>query len=483
MDISPSGQFSNRYQILEQLGQGGMAIVYKALDTRLEREVAIKVIRRDVFPPDELERIQKRFEREAKSLARLSHPNIVKVLDYDKQDDTPYIVMEYVQGKTLKEIIAARGDLPMSWQEAAQLLIPVADALQHAHQHHIIHRDIKPSNIIITETGEPMLTDFGIVKILGTEGATHMTTTGRMIGTPDYMAPEQVTEGDIDQRADVYSLGVILYELLTSHKPYEGDTPMTVLLKRVSEPLPSPKRFVPDLPDAVERIILRALARQPEERYQNMAELGAVLASGGERESVLLTTIQATPDISEQETSGFPSDSAQTAKRIEARSQRRMRSPIFIGILALLLLGGAAAVFWRPIMAAILPATPTATATLIPTFTLTVTASATLSPTPTYTPASSPTLTPTSPPTDTPTPNTPMLYIDHNSFCRTGPGASYPTVTDFASGITLPILATNNEGWWLVQINLSWTKHKQCWIYGNTPIGNWTGVEIITPAP
>ena len=175
------GQSIGKYQILEQIGTGGMAIVYNAYDTRLEREVAIKIIRRGAFPPDHLERILKRFEREAKALAKLSHPNIVKILEYGEHEGMPYLVMEYLPGGTLKQ----RLNTTLPWEQAIQLLIPVAQALDYAHDHHVIHRDIKPSNILMTEKGQPMLTDFGIAKMLETEETATLTGTGVGLGTPE----------------------------------------------------------------------------------------------------------------------------------------------------------------------------------------------------------------------------------------------------------------------------------------------------------
>jgi len=255
-----------RYHILEQLGEGGMATVYKAFDTRLEREVAVKIIRKDVFSPVVLERVLKRFEREAKSLARLSHPNIVKVLDYGDYEGSPYLVLEYLPGGTLK----GRLGKPLPWTEATRLLLPIARALEYAHQQGVIHRDVKPSNILITTSGEPMLTDFGIAKLLEADEGQTLTATGVGIGTPEYMSPEQGMGREIDARADVYSLGIVFYELVTGHKPYVADTPMAVVLKHVTDPLPRPQRFVPDLPDAVEKVLLKALAKEPQNRYPTM---------------------------------------------------------------------------------------------------------------------------------------------------------------------------------------------------------------------
>jgi len=275
------GQSIGRYHILEQLGEGGMATVYKAFDTRLEREVAVKVIRTEQFTPASLGLVLKRFEREAKALARLNHPNIVGVIDYGEHQGVPYLVMVYQPGGTLRQRLG--NPMPpgqqagTGWDEAVRLLLPVARALQYAHSEGIVHRDVKPSNILITRSGEPMLTDFGIAKLLETGDAQTLTGTGVGIGTPEYMAPEQGLGRGVDARADVYSLGIVLYELITGRKPYTADTPMAVVLKHVTDPLPRPTGFTPGLPDALEKLLLKALAKQPEDRYASMAEMAAAL--------------------------------------------------------------------------------------------------------------------------------------------------------------------------------------------------------------
>lgn len=182
-----SGQYLGRYYLAERLGEGGMATVYKAYDTRLERDVAVKIIRSAAFPQEEFDSILKRFEREAKSLAKLSHPNIVKVHDYGEHDGSPYLVMEYLPGGTLKKVLGK----PVFWQEAVQLILPVGRGVAYAHQRGILHRDIKPANILMTESGEPMLSDFGIAKLFEGDQGTALTGSGMAIGTPEYMAPEQ----------------------------------------------------------------------------------------------------------------------------------------------------------------------------------------------------------------------------------------------------------------------------------------------------
>jgi serine/threonine protein kinase len=258
-----TGKQVDRYQILELLGQGGMAMVYKAYDPRLEREVALKIIRLEAFPPDDLQDVRKRFEREAKALAQLSHPNIIKVMDYGEHEGSPFLVMEHLQGGTLKQMIGE----PMSWQEAMRLLIPIARGLEYAHRRGIVHRDIKPANILMTEDGEPTLSDFGIVKLFQDE-KTALTASGAAVGTPEYMAPEQWT-GKTSPKSDIYSLGVVLYEMVTGRRPYDVDTPGELFLKQVTEPLPLPREIVPDLPEPVEQFLLKVLDKEPSERYDD----------------------------------------------------------------------------------------------------------------------------------------------------------------------------------------------------------------------
>ncbi len=260
------GQSLGRYHILEQLGEGGMATVYKAFDTRLERDVAIKIIRRKAFPEEQLDRILARFEREAKSLARLSHPNILKVLDFGNYEGSPYLVLEYLPGGTLKDKLKGQ---PMEWQGAVRVLLPIAQALAYAHEHNIIHRDVKPSNILLTDKGQSLLSDFGIAKILDNEETATLTGAGVGVGTPEYMAPEQWT-GSVSPQSDIYSLGVVLYEMVAGRKPYIADTPAALLLKQANDPLPRPSQFARGLSEVNEKILLKALAKRPEDRYQSM---------------------------------------------------------------------------------------------------------------------------------------------------------------------------------------------------------------------
>ena len=274
MNDSLVGKSINRYHILERLGEGGMAKVYKVFDTRLEREVAIKLLRTERL--DSKKAIQ-RFEIEAKALAKLNHPNIVQVLDYGEHEGTPYLVMEYVPGGTLKEQLGK----PMLWQQAAKLLAPIARALAYAHEHNLIHRDVKPSNILITSTGIPKLADFGIAKMLEMEETMDLTGTSVGVGTPWYMSPEQGRGQQIDHRTDVYSLGIVFYELVTGRKPYQADTPMAVIYQHVQDPLPRPTKIVSSLPGHVEQFLFKALTKEPENRFQSMGEMAGALKQMG----------------------------------------------------------------------------------------------------------------------------------------------------------------------------------------------------------
>ena len=267
-----AGKDLGRYHVIEPLGKGGMATVYKAFDSTLERNVAVKIIRSDAIIGDEQAQFLVRFQREARALAQLDHPYILKVLDYGEQAGIPYLVMPFVEGGTLKEKMGR----PMPYREAAALLAPIARALEYAHQLKIIHRDVKPANILISRSGAPILSDFGIAKMLGSDGATQLTATGIGIGTPDYMAPEQWM-GKADQFTDMYSLGIVFFQMVTGHLPFSAETPAAVLIKHMQDPLPRPSLFVPGMPEPVEQVLFKALAKNPENRFPNMGAFAEVL--------------------------------------------------------------------------------------------------------------------------------------------------------------------------------------------------------------
>ena len=232
-----TGKSIGKYRIIEPQGKGGMATVFKGFDTQLERDVAIKLISLDQFGPAVVEKMRLRFDREAKTLAKLTHPNIVQIIDYGEYEGIPYLVMPFLHGGTLKQCLGK----PMPLVDAAGLLSPIADALAYAHQKGIVHRDVKPANIMFTEGGQPMLTDFGIARLMtNEEGGVTLTATGMGIGTPEYMSPEQGLGHEVDGRTDIYSLGTVLYELITGQKPYTANTPMELVLKQSTIPLKKP---------------------------------------------------------------------------------------------------------------------------------------------------------------------------------------------------------------------------------------------------
>jgi serine/threonine protein kinase len=267
------GQMLGRYRVLDALGRGGMARVYRAYHPRLDRYVAIKVLRSDLVEDGAF---LARFEREARAVASLRHPNIVQVYDFDVQDDVYYMVMELLEGDSLKVRLndyRARGEA-MPFGETSRILLDILDGLEYAHGEGMIHRDIKPGNIMLTKRGRAVLTDFGIAQIVG---GTRYTVSGALMGTLSYMAPEQGLEGRCDARCDIYSLGIVSYEMLTQHVPFDADTPLAILMKHVNDPLPRPSEHVPDIPEPIERVVLAALAKQPSDRFAGAAEMSAAL--------------------------------------------------------------------------------------------------------------------------------------------------------------------------------------------------------------
>jgi basic membrane protein A len=283
---------AGRYQVIKQQGAGGMATVYHAHDLRLDRDVAIKLIRTDQNDTDDF---LKRFDREARSLARFSHANIVKIYDYGEEDGKPYLVMEYVPGGALTERLGK----PVPYQQAARWLAPLARAVDYAHRRGVIHRDIKPSNILVNELGDLMLSDFGIARMQDAQPATGITRTGSGVGTPDYMAPEQWL-GQVVAQSDIYALGVVFFELIAGVRPYTADTPAAIFLKHLQEPIPSVRRVIPDLPEQVETVIFKVLAKKPEDRYADMAAFAEALeqlALGAGEKETALHQIPAGPEL------------------------------------------------------------------------------------------------------------------------------------------------------------------------------------------
>ncbi len=263
------GQTLGQYQLVQELGRGGFATVYRALQPQLNRDVAIKVLHPE-FIRDE--RALRRFKREAVAVARLTHPNIVAVYDYGEQDGRAYLVMEYIAGSTLK---ARLGGKPVPYADALAVVRAVGSALDYAHSKGLIHRDVKPGNVLYTEDSRIVLSDFGIVRLADDDSSL----TRGVIGTPQYMSPEQALGHEVDGRSDLYSLGIVLFELLAGRVPFKGESAVATLSMHATLPVPSTRIYNQGVPDVIDRVVQRALAKSPDDRYQSGADLANALAN------------------------------------------------------------------------------------------------------------------------------------------------------------------------------------------------------------
>src|SRR3954447_18225685 len=321
---------SERYRLEEKIGSGGMSTVYRAFDPTLERWVAIKMMHRDIsHDPDQLER----FRREARAVARLSHPHVVTVIDAGEDNGTPFIVFEYVEGETLKERIRRLGRLPVS--EAVAYAIEIGRALECAHVNRLVHRDVKPQNVLIDPDGRAKVTDFGIARSLEAQG---LTATGRVLGTTDYVSPEQALGHEVTVQSDIYSLGIVLYEMLTGEAPFKADTQVAVAMKHVREPLPDVQRRRPEISAALASVVERATAKETKNRYATVAEIVHDL------EEVLAIEAARTGHATGEATTVLRSLSDDTADFAPQRLRHPQRT-LFVSIAILAICAGTIAYF------------------------------------------------------------------------------------------------------------------------------------------
>ncbi len=318
---------NGRYRLEAHIGAGGMSTVYRALDETLQRQVAIKLMNREVATDsDQLER----FRREARAVAQLSHPHIVGVIDAGEDEGRPYIVFEHVEGETLKERIRRQGRLPIA--EAVAYAIEIARALGAAHARHIVHRDVKPQNVLIDEEGSAKVTDFGIARTLDEEG---LTADGRVLGTTDYVSPEQALGQPVTGQSDLYSLGIVLYEMLTGEVPFKGESQVAVAMKHVREELPDVQVKRPEVSAALGAVVDNATAKRREDRYADDAELIADL------EDVLAIETARAGSASGEATSVLRTLPSQTRRRVPFRVRHRVVAALLLAIATVAVGGGA----------------------------------------------------------------------------------------------------------------------------------------------
>jgi serine/threonine protein kinase len=309
-------RLGGRYRLEARIGQGGMSTVYRALDETLQRRVAVKLMNREVVADSaQLER----FRREARAVAQLNHPHVVGVIDAGEDEGRPYIVFEYVEGETLKERIRRGGRLPIP--EAVAYAIEIARALGAAHARHIVHRDVKPQNVLIDEEGSCKVTDFGIARTLDEEG---LTADGRVLGTTDYVSPEQALGQPVTGQSDLYSLGVVLYEMLTGQVPFRGESQVAVAMKHVRESLPDAQAKRPEISAALAAVIDRATAKQVQDRYANDAELIADL------EDVLAIETARTGDTRGEVTTVLQTLPARKRSMVPFQIRHRVRAAVLV---------------------------------------------------------------------------------------------------------------------------------------------------------
>jgi serine/threonine protein kinase len=323
---------NERFRLEEKIGSGGMSTVYRAWDPTLERWVAIKLMHRDISEePDQLER----FRREARAVARLSHPHVVTVIDFGEDDGTPYIVLEYVEGETLKERIKRMGRLPVA--EAVAYGIEIGRALTCAHEAQLVHRDVKPQNVLIDMEGRAKVTDFGIARSLEVDAA-GLTADGRVLGTTDYVSPEQALGKQVTEQSDVYSLGIVMFEMLTGEVPFRAESQVAVAMKHVKEPLPDVQRIRPEASATLASVVEHATAKELGNRYATAEDLTEDL------EEVLAIEVARTGEAGSEATSVLQALDHDTKGFVPVRLRNPRRW--LLSVLAVLVLAGGAVAYF-----------------------------------------------------------------------------------------------------------------------------------------
>jgi serine/threonine-protein kinase len=400
-----------RYRLTARIGEGSFAETYLATDSSLGRQVAVKVLR-EHYARDP--RFVARFEQEARAAAAVSHPNVVDIFDYGREGDTLFITMEWVDGTDLKQLIREKAPLPIV--ESVRLTREILRGLGAIHRAGIVHRDVKPQNVLISKDGEAKLSDFGIAR--GTAD-TGLTDTGMAVGTAAYMAPEQAIGGKVTPSADIYSAGVILFEMLTGHLPFPGDNPVQVMYRHVNDVAPRPRELNREIPQAIEMVVLRAMAKDPEDRFQSAQEMEAAFDHAPSSDEATRIMAAISPREIPRAAAAAGSGGAAPPRRRIIDDNSNPAWPWILGAALLLILGlgSIALLAWggignnsptptahptQVVVAATPTAQPTATPTPQPTATPTIAPTAT--PTPSPTPTPQPTATPTPSPTPTPQP-------------------------------------------------------------------------------
>ncbi len=500
-----------RYVVREEIGQGGMATVYRAFDPHFQRDVAIKVLPLHFLHDP---RFRARFEREARIVAGLQHPAIVSVYDFGEDNGQPYLVMSLMSGGSLEDKLR-QGPMPLV--ETERIIGRLAPALDAAHQRGVIHRDLKPANILFDQWNEPYLTDFGIVKLTGSSGSDSatLTTIGGIIGTPAYMSPEQVQGGQIDGRSDVYSLGIILFQMLSGRLPFDATTPIGLAFKHVSEPIPSIQALGSvRLPAEFQVIVNHALAKQPDDRYPTALalsrDLSRLVHGSGPQPTIVLPReggVMPTQRVSDGPASApgagqaappsgsswaapssapLPSYGAAPTARVEpplptAQPAERRGPPLWLlGLLALMVIGGGAAAFLLLRGGEDEPE-PTAVVVVAPEFTPSPTATATLPAEATVATTAPGEATAATTPTPRPlkTAVTPSLQATPGVRAlavvevRAGPGETFPAITTVQPGTELPVIGrTEDSAWFNVTLPDA---------SGATPTAGWLPAAAVEP--